>query len=444
MSGRPTAIRGGALAWRADPFNVPPSEALRFESDAVVAMRDGRIEHFGAAWEVLPRLAPGTEVTRFDRALIVPGFVDCHVHYPQLPIIGAAGHPLLEWLERFTFPAELAFADATYARGIARLFLHELARNGTTSAAVFCTVHAQSAEALISEAEATRLRIIAGKTLMDRNAPAGLLDSAQRGYDESKALIARWHGRGRLGYAITPRFVATSSHAQLESAATLWREHPGTLLQSHLAENLDEVALVRRLFPECTDYVDVLERFGLLGAGAIHGHGIHLSERERARLAATGTAIAHCPTSNFFLGSGLFDLRAARACEPPMRVGLATDVGAGTTLSMLATMGAASWVGQLRGQPLHPARALWLATRGAAQALALDNCVGDLAPGLDGDVAVLDLAATPLLAARTAQVDDIDELLAVLMTFGDDRCVRATYAAGQRVWARDDAGGEAQ
>ncbi|MEO8040186.1 MAG: guanine deaminase [Betaproteobacteria bacterium] len=436
MGGTVTALRGAALAWRGDPFVVPPAEALHFESDAVVALRDGRIQHFGAARDVLPALAPDTVITRCDRALIVPGFIDCHVHYPQLPIIGAAGHPLLEWLERYTFPAELRFADETYARGIARLFLDQLARNGTTSAAVFCTVHPQSVDALFAEAETVGLRIVAGKALMDCNAPPALLDTARRGYDESKALIDRWHGRGRLSYAVTPRFVASSSHAQLEAAAALWREHPGTLLQSHLAENVDEVALVRRLFPECTDYADVLDRFGLLGAGAIHGHGIHLSGRERSRLADTGTALAHCPTSNLFLGSGLFDLRAAKACRPPIRIGLATDVGAGTTFSMLSTMAAATRIAQLRRQPLNPVRALWLATRGAAQALALDRYVGDLAPGLDADVAVLDLAATPLLAARTAQLDNLEELLAVLMTLGDDRCVMGTWAAGERIWTR--------
>lgn len=444
MTSATTAIRGAAVAWRDDPFAVPPDEALQFESDAVLVMRDGCIEAFGAAEAILPRLPEGTRVTRYERALIVPGFVDCHVHYPQLPIIGSGGHPLLEWLERYTFPAEQAFCDEGHARTVARSFLRELMRNGTTTAAVFCTVHATSAHALFSEAEPTRLRVVAGKCLMDRNAPDGLRDTAQRGYDESKALIERWHGRGRLGYAVTPRFVASSSPAQLEGARALWCEHPGTLLQSHLSENLDEVAWVRRLFPECGDYVDVFDRFGLLGRGAIHGHGVHLSERERDRLAESATALAHCPTSNFFLGSGLFDLAAARNRPVPIPVGLATDVGAGTTLSMLATMGAAMRVAQLRGNPLHPAQALWLATAGAARALALEDRVGNLAAGLEGDAVVLDLAATPLIEARLRRVDDIDDLLAVLSTLGDDRCVRATYAAGMPAWVRGERAAEAQ
>ncbi len=444
MSDTVTAIRGAAVAWRGDPFVMPPAEALRFERDAVIAWRDGRIEAFGAASEVLPGLPVGTPVTHYERALIVPGFVDCHVHYPQLPIIGAGGHPLLEWLERYTFPAEQAFADEGHARAVARSFLRELIRNGTTTAAVFCTVHAVSAEALFAEAEPTGLRIVAGKCLMDRNAPAVLMDSVQRGYDESKALIACWHGRGRLGYAVTPRFVASSTPAQLEAAAALWREHPGTLLQSHLAENVAEVAWVRSLFPECTDYVDVFDRFGLLGRGAVHGHGVHLSARERNRLAESATALAHCPTSNFFLGSGLFDLAAAKRREVPIPVGLATDVGAGTTLSMLATMGAASRVAQMRGNPLDPVQALWLATAGAARALTLEDRVGDLAPGLDADVVVLDLAATPLLAERTNRVEDVSDMLAVLATLGDDRSVRVTYAAGMPVWSRQESPGEAQ
>ena len=280
--------------------------------------------------------------------------------------------------------------------------------------------------------------------LMDRNVPPGLGDSAQRGYDESKTLIARWHGRGRLGYAVTPRFVASSSPAQLEAAGALWREHPGTLLQSHLSENVEEIAWVHRLFPECADYVDVFDRFGLLGRGAIHGHGVHLSERERDRLAETATAVAHCPTSNCFLGSGLFDLAATKRRPVPIPVGLATDVGAGTTLSMLSTMGAAARVAQLRGNPLHPVQALWLATAGAARALMLEDRVGNLAAGLEGDAVVLDLAATPLLAERTRQVESIDDLLAILSTLGDDRCVQATYAAGAPVWVRSPGGVEAQ
>jgi guanine deaminase len=433
---RDRVLRGAAVAFVDDPFRVPPSEAMRFEPDAAVVIRAGRIADFGPASDVFRRNPEVVLVDGFPSGLLVPGFVDCHVHYAQLPILGACGHPLLEWLERYTFPAEQAFADEPYARDVARLFLDELLRNGTTTALVYCTVHPQSVEALFGEAEGTGLRIIAGKCLMDRNAPEGLTDTAVAGYDDSRRLLERWHGRGRLGYAVTPRFVATSSEAQLELAAALWREHPGTWLQSHLSENTAEVAWVRELYPHCADYVDVLDRFGLLGPRAVHGHGIHLSDRERSRLAGTGTALAHCPTSNLFLGSGLFDLAAAVACG--VHVGLATDVGAGTTLSLLRTMGAAYQVARLRGSVLAPSQALWLATGGAAVSLGLGDVAGNLAVGMDADIAVLDLEATPLLAARTARCDSAEELLGVLMSLADDRTVLATFAGGALQWVREE------
>ena len=432
MSSATIAWRAPALSFHADPFLVPPAEAVTYESDALLVVRAGRIEAFGPAATVAATLPPDVEVERFPRGLLLPGFVDCHVHYPQLGIIGASGLTLLDWLERYTFPAELAFADPEHARDVAGRFVAELQRNGTTTAMVYGTVHPESVEALFAAAAGTGLRIIAGKVLMDRNAPAGLCDTAQSGYDASQRLIARWHGCGRLAYAVTPRFVATSSPAQLEAAASLWREHPGVWLQSHLSENLDEVAWVRRLYPEAIDYVDVLERHGLLGAGAVYGHGIHLSERERRRLGETGTALAHCPTSNLFLGSGLFDLAAMRQTQPPIAVGLATDVGAGTTLSMLQTMAAACRVAQLRGRPLSPVQALWLATAGAARALGLGEGAGNLVAGGDADVVLLDLEATPLLAWRTTQTEGVEALLGVLTTLGDDRAVAAVLAGGRR------------
>lgn len=438
MSAR-LALRGPAACFRADPFVEPPASALRYESDAVVAMEAGIVTAFGPAATVLPQLPPDTVVEHCPRALIVPGFIDCHVHYAQLGVIGACGHQLLDWLTHYTFPAERAFADGAHARDVAGRFLDELVRNGTTSAAVYGTVHATSVEALFEAAGPTGLRIIAGKALMDRNAPDGLRDTVQTGYDESRRLIERWHGQGRLGYAVTPRFVATSSPGQLDSARALRAAFPDVWLQSHLAENLAEVDWVRRLHPEAADYVDVLDRFGLLGHRAIHGHGIHLSGRERARLAESSTAIAHCPTSNRFLGSGLFDLAAMKRADPPVEVGLATDVGAGTSLSMLRTMGAAYEVAQLRGQAFAPSQLLWLATAGAARALRIETRTGNLAVGLDADIVVLDPQATPLVAWRSARAADAEELLGVLQTLGDDRCVRTVFAGGLR-YDRDDAG----
>lgn len=425
--------RAPALWFRADPFVAPPADALAYESDALLVVRDGRIAAFGPADAIRRTLVPDERIEHFPDGLLVPGFIDCHVHYPQLGIIGASGYPLLEWLDRFTFPAERAFADPVHAGEVAQRFIAELHRNGTTTALVYGTVHETSVDALFQAAGSSGLRLVAGKTLMDRNAPDGLRDTAPSGYDESKRLIERWHGRGRFGVAITPRFVATSSPEQLEAAAALWQEHPGTWLQSHVAENVEEVAWIRRLFPESRDYVDVLDRFRLLGPRAVYGHGIHLGDREWARLAETGTAIAHCPTSNLFLGSGLFDLARARACTPPVAVGLASDVGAGTTVSMLQTMGAACRIAQLRGKPITPSQALWLATGGAARAIGLADTVGNLVAGLEADAVLLHRAATPLIEWRASLAEDPESLLGVMMALGDDRAVRGVIAGGQVV-----------
>ncbi|GAB3032444.1 guanine deaminase [Oleiagrimonas citrea] len=425
-----TALRGDVLSFRGDPFVDGLDASLQYERDALVVMRDGRIDAIGPAAELLPRLPADTPVEHYPHALITAGFVDTHVHYPQLPIIGARGLPLLDWLERYTFPAEQAYADIDHARAMARLYLGENLRNGITSAAVFCTVHPQSVDALFEIAQGLDMRLVAGKVLMDRHAPPALCDTAQSGYDDSAALIARWHGQGRLGYAITPRFAPSCSPAQLEAAGALWREHPDCFVQSHLSENRAEVDWVRELFPDARDYLDVYDRFGLLGPRAIYAHGIHLCEREYGRCHDSDTALAHCPTSNLFLGSGLFDLAAAKRAERPVRVGLGTDLGAGTSFSMLRTMDEAGKVAQLRDAPLSPAHALYLATRGGAHALHLDDRIGSIAPGMEADLAVLDLRATPLMAARMQHVDSLDEALAVLMTLGDDRAVRATWIAG--------------
>jgi guanine deaminase len=422
----PLALRGPAAFLRGDPFLEAPGQALSWESDARLVMRQGRIEAFGpAASTALP---DGVPEILLGHRLMVPGFIDCHVHYPQLGVIGAMGHGLLPWLERHTFPAERELADPAMARSLAARFVAELARNGTTTAAVYGSVHAHSVDALFEAAQGSGLQLIAGKSLMDRNAPPGLTDNALGGCAETEALIGRWHGRGRFGCAVTVRFLGTSSPEQLEAAADLWRRHPGTWLQSHLAEDRAELALIARLFPDARDYTDAFDRFGLLGRRAVFGHGIHLSDRERARLAEAGAALAHCPTSNLFLGSGLFDAAAARAAG--VAVGLASDVGAGTTLSMLATMGAAYQVARLRGALLSPAHLLWLATAGAARALDLAGRTGNLAAGLDADVVVLDPRATPLLALRSARARDAGELLGVLMTCGDDRAVHSVVAGG--------------
>jgi guanine deaminase len=317
------------------------------------------------------------------------------------------------------------------ASDTARIFCDELLRQGTTTALVFCSVHAGSVDALFEAAQARNLRLIAGKVLMDRNAPAALLDTAQSGYDQSKALIKRWHGRGRALYAITPRSAMTSTPEQLELAGALWKEHPDVFVQSHISENQDEIAWVKELFPQRQDYLDVYDHYGLAGRRAVYAHGIHLGERELCRCHETGTALSHCPTSNLFLGSGLFRAKLAKDPKRPVHVGLGTDIGGGTSFSMLATMGEAYKVAQLEGHPIDAIEAFFLATLGGARALALDDRIGTLAPGREADMVVLDPSATPLLAFRSSRSRSITETLAVLTTLGDDRAVRATYVAGK-------------
>ena len=359
--------------------------------------RDGVIQAVGPFASLQSELPPNAELADYSGCLIAPGFVDTHIHYVQTGIIGAQGHQLLEWLTDYSYVAEQSFADAAVARDTARVFCDELLRNGTTTAMVFCSVHAGSVDALFAEAERRNLRVIAGKVLMDRNAPPALTDTARSGYDQSKALIRKWHGRGRCLYAITPRFAVTSTPEQLELAGSLWREHPEVFVQTHIAENRDEIDWVRRLFPERRDYLDVYAHYGLTGRRAVLAHGVHLDESAFERCHASATALAHCPTSNLFLGSGLFPMRTA--CDPrrPVAVGLGTDIGGGTSFSLLATMSEAYKVAQLQRRPISVIEAFFLATLGGARALALDDRIGTLAPGRDADMVVLDPNATPLL-----------------------------------------------
>ncbi|MEO8345303.1 MAG: guanine deaminase [Betaproteobacteria bacterium] len=432
-----TAIRGALVSFSGDPFVDGIAAACHHEPDGIVAMADGRIVDCGPARDVARRLPEGTAVQGYPNALITAGFIDGHVHYPQIPVIGAGGKVLLDWLEDYTFPMERRFAEEDHARKVAEIYFAENLRHGITTAAVFGTVHPASVDVFFEEAQARGLRMIAGKLLMDRNAPGDLLDTAQRGYDESKALLERWHGKDRLAYAITPRFAVTSSPAQLEAAGALKREFPEAYVQSHLSENTAEVAWVQELFPSSKSYLDVYASFGLTGHRTIFGHGIHLDEGDFAYLHETGTALAHCPTSNNFLGSGRFKLQVATRAERPVRVALATDLGGGTSFSMLRTMQAAYEVAQMSGHALPPACALYLATRGAAQALDLGERIGSLEPGYDADVTVLDLRSTPLIDHRMKYARDFDEVLAIQMALGDDRAIRATYIAGRLAHDRD-------
>jgi guanine deaminase len=419
-------VRAELLAVLADPA-IAGTDAIVHHPDGLIVIEDGIVAKFGDYTEIA---AQQSTLAVEDRRglLLVPGFIDCHVHYPQTERIAAHGAQLLDWLEQHIFPAEQAFADRAHADEIATFFLDELLRNGTTSALVFATVHASSVDALFEAALTKNMRIISGKTLMDRAAPEGLRDTAETGRTESEALIARWRGRGRLGYAVTPRFALTSTPAQLAGAGDLMAAHPGILLHTHLSENLDEIAAVGAAFPDAADYLDVYARHGLVGPRSIFAHGIHLGDAAMARLATAGSAIAFCPTSNLFLGSGLFDL--ARADRHAVRVGIGTDVGAGTSFSILHTLGEAYKVCQMRGASLDPFRALWLATGAGAAALSIAGRVGGLAPGQEADFVLLDPAATPLLARRTAG-RPLAERLFALQILGDDRAIAETWLAGQ-------------
>lgn len=426
------AVRGALVDFVDDP-RVRGLAAVRHLEDGLLVVRDGRVERVGPAAELLPGLPAGAPVADHRGRLVLPGFVDAHVHFPQIDVIASHGKQLLDWLDTYTFPAESRFADAAYARATAGFFLDRLLAAGTTAAVVYPTVHAHSVDALFEAALARGMRIVSGKVMMDRNCPEFLRDTAQSSYEDSAALIERWRGRGRLEYAVTPRFAATSTPEQLRFAARLLDEYPGTRLQTHIAENAAEIRWIAELFPHARDYLGVYEEFGLVRPGAFYGHCIHFDAPTWARFAASGATAVHCPTSNLFLGSGLFDLGTAR--EAGARVALATDVGGGTSLSMLATMGEAYKVAQLRGVPFDAFDAFYLATLGGARALGLDARIGSFAAGSEADYVVLDPAATLLLERRWAQTASLAERLFLLMILGDDRVVVETGVAGRRVTA---------
>ncbi|MDF2366554.1 guanine deaminase [Sneathiella sp.] len=431
------AIRGRCISYRDNPFTKPIDDCLRYEGDGLIVIEDGKITGFGPAHELLADLDEAVPVTRYEDALICPGFIDCHVHYPQTEIIGAFGRQLIDWLNNYTFIAEQKFADKEYASAAAEVFLKEILRAGTTTAAVFCTVHPGSVDAFFEQSERINMRNIAGKMLMDRHAPAALTDTAQSGYDETKRLIEKWHCNGRALYAVTPRFAPTSSEEQMEMTGAVWREHPGTYLQSHISENKQEIEWVQALFPDRKGYVDVYQHYGQLGPRAIYGHGVHFTEKDFHIFHETGTAIAHCPTSNLFLGSGLFSLEQAMQGSFPVRTGLATDLGGGTNFSQLVSMNEAYKIAQMGGFSLDAHKAFYLATRGAAAALYLEGIIGSIEPGYEADITVLDLKATPLIAHRIAYADSLEEQLFALMILGDDRVAKASYIAGELVYSRN-------
>ena len=429
-----SAVRGRLLTFTADPAEAGAAASHRYWGDGIVVIEAGSIVAVGDVASILPSLPEGTPIDHYPDQLVMPGLIDTHIHYPQTQVIGSYGEQLLEWLQKYTFVEEQKFADPAHAGRVAGFFVDELFRNGTTTAVVYCTVRPESAEAFFAESHKRNARMIAGKVMMDRGAPEGLLDTAQRGYDETKTLIGRWHGQGRQLYAITPRFALTSTEAQLEASGALVREHADCYLQTHLAENHDEIATARRLYPQASSYTDIYDRYGLLGPRSLFGHCIHLAEPELERLSATRSIAAFCPTSNLFIGSGLFDMAMLRDPKRPVRVGLATDVGGGTSYSMLRTAAEAYKVLQLRRQNLPALNAFYLMTLGNARALSLEDRIGSLEPGREADLVVLDARATPAMAHRMETIEgDLAEELFVLMTMGDDRAVRATYVAGERL-----------
>ncbi|WP_321913870.1 MULTISPECIES: guanine deaminase [unclassified Paraburkholderia] len=430
-----SAYRAKLLTFTGDP--AQSSDAAVFNEDGVVIVEDGHVLASGAWSALTSRVSEGATVHDLRDKLIVPGFIDTHIHYPQTDMIASPAPGLLPWLDTYTFPTERGFENEAVAQDTARFFVDELLACGTTTALVYCTVHKQSADALFTASEAKNLRMVAGKVLMDRHCPEFLRDTPQTGYDDSAELIERWHNRGRQMYALTPRFAPTSTEAQLEACGALAKAHGDIFIQSHVAENPDEVKWVKELFPGHRSYLDVYDHYGLLRKRAVYGHCIWLDDEDRRRMADTGTVAAHCPTSNLFLGSGLFDFDKAGASSMP--VTLATDVGGGTSFSMLQTMNEAHKVARMGGHHLTATRMFWLATAGAAHALDLADKIGTLAPGSEADFVVLDAQSTPLLARRTARAESLEELLFALALLGDDRAVFETYAAGKRVHSRDGA-----
>jgi guanine deaminase len=423
------AFRSSILHCLSDPGEDSLASAYEYFEDGLLIIDDGTIAAAGPAEMLLRNLADDVLLTEFPHKLIVPGLIDCHVHFPQLDIIGSYGEQLLDWLHRYAYPAEARFADPAYAHEVAGVFIDELLNNGTTTALVFGTVHPHSADAIFEAAEARDMRLIAGKVLMDCNCPTELRDDAESAYADSQTLIERWHGKGRLGYAITPRFALTSTEQQLRAAGKLAEEYPEVWIHTHLAENTEEVEQIARQFPSSRSYLDVYDKFGLLRERSVFAHCLHMDDTDRASMASKGGAAAFCPTSNMFLGSGLFDLPAMRAAG--VRCGLGTDVGGGTSLSLLKTASEAYKVLHLQDHALPATRALYLATLGAAEALYLDEKIGNFLPGKEADFVLLDPGGSSLTARRVAAAESIEELFFALLTLADDRHVAATFVRGK-------------
>ena len=424
-------IRGRLLSFTDAPRGIDDHASYTYVEDGAVLTENGLIVASGDYGSV-KKQAPGDAIETDRRPhLVTAGFIDTHIHFPQMQVIGSYAAALLEWLNNYTFVEEQRFSDAAHAARIARAFFDELVRHGTTTAVSYCSVHKISADAFFTESHRRNLRMIAGKVMMDRNAPEALCDTPQSGYDDTKAVIDSWHGKGRQMVAITPRFAITSTPEQMEMAGTLMREHPDLHMQTHLSENHAEIAFAKELYPWSKDYTHIYEHYGLLGPKSLFGHSIHLSEREADVMSETGSVAVFCPTSNLFLGSGLFDLKTLDERDNPVRIAVATDVGGGTNYSMLRTMDEGYKVLQLQGQRMTPLESFYRITLGNARALSLEDRIGSLEPGREADMVVLDASATPAMALKMEEVTMLSEELFLLQTLGDDRSIVETYVAGE-------------
>ncbi|MEP3668092.1 MAG: guanine deaminase [Roseibium sp.] len=422
-------LRGRVLSFKSAPSGPDDTSAYTYEEDGALLIRDGKIVASGIYAEVLTAASPTAQEVDHRPHLLLPGLIDTHIHFPQAQVIASWADQLLDWLNDYTFPAEQSFADKVHGARIAKGFYDALLANGTTTAVAYCTSHPNSVDAYFEEAEDRGMLMVGGKTMMDRNAPDALCDTAQSSYDDSKALLQKWHGRGRAHYAVTPRFAITSTPAQLEAAGALLKEHPDCHLQTHINENHNEIELTKELYPKAADYLGIYEDFGLLGPKTLLGHCIHMNERELGVMKETGSIAVFCPTSNLFLGSGLFD--KARLEGAGIRTAIATDVGGGTNYSMLRTLDEGYKILQLQRQRLHPLETFYWATKGNAEALSLSDRIGTLEAGTDADVIVLNAGATQPMALRMETVETLPEELFLLQTLGDDRSVVETYVAGE-------------
>ena len=420
-------------AYRSSILHFKSEGEAEFFDDGILVVENDKIKQVGNAEDLKASLI-NVDIQQYDNKILMPGFIDTHIHYPQVDVIASYGEQLLDWLNNYTFPTEIQFEDPEFAKETANFFLDELLKNGTTTALVFGTKHKQSVDAFFEASSERNTRMICGKVMMNRNAPDDLLDDVQSSYDDSQALIDQWHGNGRQLYAVTPRFAITSTGDQLEKAGELLKKNPSVYMQTHLSENKDEIAFTMELFPERKSYLDIYDHYGLLGPRSVFAHGVHLEDEDFKRLAETQSSISFCPTSNLFLGSGLFNLAAAD--EFKTQVSVATDVGGGTSFSMLQTLSEAYKICQLRKYKLDAKKAFYMATLGNAKTLMLDDKIGNFETGKEADFIIVDLASTALMERKQSKCKTLDEALFSLMILGDDRAISETYVAGKKIYQK--------